>query len=141
MLALRALLFLCFVSAQTCYALEIPNHCDHFYLTNRSGQTLEAGGIYPDSKENLKTIVLKPYEPQQSIALQTLRTCDGNTSKIHCNAMWLVCHKDINLVIKTTDTGTTLFSGLIHANDTVSINTCLTCNHPSIVLINDIPQY
>ena len=141
MLALRSLLFICFISAQTSYALEMPNHCDHFYLTNDSGQTLEASGIYPDSKERLKTIILKPYETQQNITLESLRTCGGNTSKIHCNAMWLVCHKDINLVIKTTDTGTTLFSGLIHANDTVSINTCLTCIKPSIVFINDIPQY
>lgn len=142
MLALRALLFICFISAQTSYALEMPNHCDHFYLTNDSGQTLEVGGIYPDSKESLKPIILKPYQTQQNITLQTLRTCGGgNPSKIHCNAMWLVCHKNINLIVKTADTGKTIFSGLIHENDTSSINTCLTCIKPLIVLINDIPQY
>lgn len=141
MLALRALLFICFISAQTSYALQIQNPCDFIYLNNNSEQTLEVSGIYPDSKERLKTIVLKPYETQQSIALKTLGTCSGNTSKIHCNAMWFVCHKNINLVVKTADNGKTLLSGLIHANDTLSINKCLTCDQPSIVLINDTPQY
>lgn len=141
MLTLRTLLLACFFCTQTVYALDINSHCDLVYLNNSSGQAFEVSGIYPDSEEILQTIVLKPYETQQSIALETLRTCGGNTSKIHCHAMWRACHKNIKLVVKTVDTGTTLYSGLIYAKDTLSINKCLTCDHPLIVLINDIPQY
>ena len=138
---LIALLLVGFFGAQTSYAIIINSYCDLMYLNNNSGQALEVSGIYPDSEEILQTTVLKPYETQQSIVLETLRTCSGNTSKIKCHAIWRACHKNIKLVLKTVDTGTILFSGFIYAKDTLSINKGLANNQPLIVLINDIPQY
>lgn len=138
MTILRVVLWLtCFLSAQPSYAVEIPRHCNAIYLSNNSEQAFEVSGNYPDSQDKLKTILLAPYTAQQSISLETVKTCSGNTKKIHCNAMWVICHKNINIVIKNANTEDILLSEVIHENDSVSINQCTTCDKPSIVLINE----
>jgi len=135
----KALLMACLFFAETSYAL-MPNNCGVIYINNNSEQTLEVNGIYPDTKEVLKTVTIEPHTTQQSIALGTMRSCGGNTNNIHCHAIWVACHKTINLTVKTLETGTTILSGLITANDSLSFNTPLNGDLPSDVLINDMPQ-
>ncbi len=117
---LRSLLFIGFLSAQIPQALALSSHCHALYITNNGEQALEISGVYPDSEEVLQTIIIKPDTAQQSISLATVRTCGGNTSQLHCNAMWIACHNTIHLTVRTVDTGLILLSGLVQANDTLS---------------------
>ncbi|MCR9191147.1 MAG: hypothetical protein NXI01_00610 [Gammaproteobacteria bacterium] len=139
MIIFRILLLSYLFFAETTYAL-MPNNCGVIYINNNSERTLEVNGIYPDTKEVLKTVMIKPNTLQQSITLGTMQSCAGNTSKIHCNAIWVACHKTVNLIVKTSDTGTILLSGLVAANDSLSFNTPVNSDKSSDVLINDIPQ-
>lgn len=139
MIIFRVLLVTCFFFAQTSYAL-MPNNCGFIFINNHSEQILEVSGVYPDTKEVLNRVTIQPYAAQQSITLGTMRSCAGNTNKIHCNVIWVACHKTINLTVKTSDTGTTLLSRLINANDSLSFNSPFDDDKPSYVLINDIPQ-
>lgn len=128
-----------FLLVTSSYALDRLKPCDVIYLSNNSAQTFEVSGIYSDSQERLKTTILAPYTAQETIVLETLRSCSGNTEKIHCQAMWLVCHPKITLIIKTADQKTILLSEMIHANDAISINAGPLADSP-MILINDVPR-
>ena len=135
----RVLLFIGFLSAQTAHAQVTPNHCDVIYLNNYTEQTLELSGSYPDNHQKFNEIILKPYETQQSFALESIGSCQGNTSLISCHARVIFCHENVDLILKNSASGDILLSGRIHTNDTLSINKCPTCDKPLIVMVNDIP--
>ena len=137
---LKTLLFIFFLSANVSYALILPDQCGAIDINNNTEKTLEISGIYPDSEEALKPFIIDPYMTQQHLSLGTVRSCAGNTRKIHCNAMWIHCHKTINLTIKVLDTGKTSFSAILKANDFLSVNTPLHSDEAPVILINDIPQ-
>jgi hypothetical protein len=137
---LRALLFICLAFTQSTYARTLPNQCSMIHVYNNSEEILDVRGVYPDTKETLKSMILESNTTQQNIPLRTLRTCGGNTDKIHCHAVWMVCHKDINLTVTLPDTDMLLFSGVMHEGDSLSVNPCPTCDEPFVVLINDIEQ-
>lgn len=135
---LRLILFSCVFYVHNTYALELYNDCGVIYINNNSEHTLEVNGIYPDSNEKLKTLIIEPHTSQQSLSMKTLRTCAGNTSKIHCHAMLIACHKKINLTVKTIDTGIILLSRPMLVNDSLSFNQSFS-DEKIIVLINDVP--
>lgn len=136
MRVILSLLFTCFLFTHNSYALA----CSDISITNNSDQAVAVSGIYPDTKEVLNTLVFKPYMTQK-ISLATIRTCANNNSKVRCHAMWLACHKDINLTVKEVGTETILLSKLIQSNDVISFNNASTNDKTLIVLVNDIPQY
>jgi hypothetical protein len=137
---LSILLFICFAFTETAYAHVLRNNCNTIHIYNNSEETLDVRGVYPDTKEILKPMTLQSDTTQQDIPLRTLRTCGGNTDKIHCHAVWMVCHKDIKLTVTLPDTDMLLFSGVMHEGDSLSVNPCPTCDNPFIVLINEVQQ-
>lgn len=136
---LRLILFSCIFYVHNAYASELYNDCGVIYINNNSENTLEVNGIYSDSDEKLKTLIIEPHTSQQIISMKTLRTCAGNTSKIHCHAMWVACHKNINLIVKTLDTGMILLTKYVQVNDSLSFNQSFYGDKIIVVLINDIP--
>ena len=135
---LKTLLLICFAFTQASYAQALPNHCNMIHIYNNSGEELDLRGVYPDTKEILKSVILASDTAQQDIPLSTLKTCGGNTDKIHCHVMWITCHKDINLTVALPDTDMLLFSGVIHEGDSLSVNKCPTCDTPFIALVNGV---
>jgi hypothetical protein len=137
---LSILLIIFFTCTQTAYAHVLRNNCNMIHVYNNSEETLDVRGVYPDTKEVLKSMTLPSDTTQQDIPLRTLRTCGGNTDKIHCHVVRMACHKDINLTVTLSDTDMILFSGVMHEGDSLSVNPCPRCDKPFIVLINDVEQ-
>lgn len=120
-------------------AAVFNTQCDNIYLLNNTERPMKVRGVYPDTDEKLKSFILQPGSGQQIVSLETIRSCSGNTNKVHCNVVWKQCHKQIHLLVEFIEKGRTAFSSLIHANDTVSFNPAPDGENV-LVLINDVIQ-
>lgn len=112
--------------------------CGDLYIQNSTGQELVLTGVYPDTQEALHPISLPANISQQSIALSSLQSCAGNTPKVHCNVMRRLCHPALKLTITMKQTGTILFSGVVHPQDLLVLNHCDTCKQSVVVFLNEI---
>ncbi|PJD91408.1 MAG: hypothetical protein CK424_07240 [Legionella sp.] len=117
---LRSLVLICLCVSSMSHGLVLENQCGSISIRNNSEQALEVAGVYADPNEVLKTIVIDPSTRLYNMSLGTLKTCGDNASKVNCHAMWLVCHKEMHLTITTLESGLILFSGVVHANDSLS---------------------